>query len=205
MPVLWGRLILLLPLLLANPLQTVELRATAIAPAYGNPFAHGGKCGGGQSKIKLKISGNSHKVCAPKCDQNQGKGMSCPSSQVKAIGTCISVSKRELCVLTCVGTRECPAGAICHKTPSISLCIFEAVARNSEAASINSVDPFQSTHTLSHTRNQHPKVALPRPRSHCVDSCPFASDGRCDASKCGLGRAEKRKSCFVFLHSFLKG
>ena len=80
--------------------------AAPTTPNYGNPFAHGGKCGSLQSKIKLKISGSPHKVCAPKCSPLQsGSGSdagmwSCPTApQAKAnTGTCISVSNLHLCV-----------------------------------------------------------------------------------------------------------
>ena len=103
----------------------LETSTASLTPNYGNPFTHGGRCGKGQSKLKLKFSGQHHKVCAPTCNPNNGgEDISCPVSTVKAEGTCISVSKRRLCILSCTNDDECPLGASCHSTPSVSLCIY---------------------------------------------------------------------------------
>ena len=180
-------------------LLTVSLvsPSASLTPNYGNPFAHGNRCGKGQSKIKLKFSGQHHKICAPSCNQNSGgEDISCPVSTVKAEGTCISVSNRRLCVLSCTSDGECPSGASCHSTPSVSLCVYSKTSVVTEnAGSTHQAKETYGFDTYAPLRlNSHPKVSLTAPRSHCVDSCLFASDGRCEdggtgsvATYCELG------------------
>ena len=96
--------------------------------------------------------------------------------------------------MSCVASRECPAGSICHKMPSLSLCIISNSADENHYSQASHADTRSYEDQSSFSRNPHPKVDVSTPRSHCVDSCSFASDGRCEdggprsvASYCELG------------------
>lgn len=164
--------------------HTAQNNSDAASIPYANPLVTK-KCAAGGSVIRLKVSGVPSKICAPPC---ASQGSACPDAPGAqgAVPTCVSVSKRKLCILKCLDSTACPTGTTCHKTGTSGLCIFTGTTASSAAKGVAGAAATKSatrssTHTKkAPTRTMPRRLPLDQPRSFCNDACRFAKDGYCE-------------------------